>query len=145
MEKEPERLSLIGEPKPTGFKVVKGWKWEKLLLPLKAVPGTTARIRTHTNPSSCGSDIGRIRRRLDAVAPLEDWTFQSGQIMDNSGMYGVWATFNGMMTELERKRKDLARAKHGRATNRGKEAARLRRALQAGSIPDITHPRRGQG
>ena len=77
------------------------------------------------------------------MAPLENWEFNVRTIKDDSGMYGLWATYHGTMTEMELARRDKKQREHSERITRALEAKRLRKQLQAGSIPDITHPRRG--
>lgn len=143
MVKEPDHLTIVWEPPPKGFRHPKSWKWEVLLRPVKASPGSPARIRTHKIKSSAQSEKERIRRRLRQVAPLENWEFNVRTIKDDSGMYGLWATYHGTMTEMELARRDKKQREHSERITRALEAKRLRKQLQAGSIPDITHPRRG--
>lgn len=142
MEKEPEALEIVWEPTPTTFRKHRGWKWEVLLRPVKAAPGSPARIRTHPKKSTAYSERERIRKRLRIVAPLEDWKLEVRTIKDDTGMYGVWATYLGMMTEMESARREKKRREHSERIKEGNEAKRLRKALQAGAVPDITRPRR---
>lgn len=144
MLEEPEALKIVWEPPPTTFRKYRGWKWEKLLAPIKAAPGCPGRIWTSAKKSSGQSVRDRAQRRLREVAPFEDWHFTVRKVQDDSGTWGVWATFNGMMTPAERARRETEARAHGDKIKEANEAKRLRKQLQAGSVPDITRPSPGR-
>lgn len=144
MEREPEALKIVWEPPPESFRKYKGWRWEKLLAPIKAAPGSPGRIWTSAKKSSGQSVRDRARKRLKQVAPLEDWHFSVRKIQDDSGTWGVWATYNGMMTPAERARREMESRAHGDKIRKTRAAKKLREQLQAGAVDDITRPRPGR-
>ncbi len=112
----------------------KGWKWEVLLRPVKAAPGSSARIRTHSTESGANAEVRRIKARLDVACPLERWRFEVGLIQDKSAVWGIWATYLGTMTPQERDEKVIRRMQHSKLVKAGLEKRKIKMALDPGQM-----------
>jgi hypothetical protein len=136
---QPTKLEIKFEPIPETPRKHKGWKWEVLLRPVKASPGSSARVREHPNRTAADSEVRRIRNRLREVAPYERWSIQVRKIQDTSGMYGIFVTFRGVMSEKEKNERDL---KTLMLSKRKKDYWAKRKAREAleerASLTDIT-------
>lgn len=106
------------------------WKWEYLLRPVKASPGSEARVRTHAKRGTAEAEIRRIKARLEMKTPMDRWRFRVRALQDDSAMYGIFATYQGVYTTREKQEAILASRKWA---ERGKKA-RLARSLR--SPPD---------
>ena len=140
MEQEPEKLELLWEAPPKPVKPHKGWKWEVLLRPVKAAPGSPARIRTHLNEAAGRAEVRRIRDRLDKVAPLDKWEFNVFEINDRSGKWGTWATYHGQMTANERMEFVLKREARSKLIREKLELKKLKAQIEGSLFEDLTHP-----
>jgi hypothetical protein len=89
-------------PKPT--KVV-AWKpnmqsWYRRLAPLKSTPGRRARVlRDLKNKDIARARVGNMRNSLRERDPRSKWKIESAKADD--GTYGVWVTYNGVMSDKE--------------------------------------------
>lgn len=137
---EPEKLELIWEPPPElKVKRYRGWKWERLLNPIRDAPGASARIGTYANKNHAHTIQQRAKSRLRDVCPLEDWSFVVRQLQDDSGYCGLFATFNGMMTKEEFHRREILRMERVKRQKLVMEKRKLKRELGELVQPD---PRR---
>lgn len=136
---QPERLEIKWMPAPPGkVKKSQAWKWETLLSPVKAAPGSTAQIWVHDTKIRGDAQVRRIKERLRKVAPYEKWEvlcrqqvhrdFDTDKIITE---FGIYVTYKGVMTEKERLRKDELRRLRSE-----RQKARIRRA-KARKIPNI--------
>ena len=101
-EPEPEFLDIEFMPLPIVIKKTGGWKWENLLKPVRAAPGSSARIRTHAKIENAKAEVRRIKARLEEKCPYENWEFQVLHLQDNSANVGIFATYRGILTEQQR-------------------------------------------
>jgi hypothetical protein len=146
---EPEKLDIQFMPIPkTWNKHHNGWKWEVLLRPVKAAPGSPARIRVHGGKTPknaeyiAKAEIQRIKKRLEKVAPLENWEFQCRQIESTEGLVGVFAVYHGMLTQAEKQDQMLRRAEYSKRAKKAAEVRRARKALAPKPADNVTllHP-----
>lgn len=144
MDREPEKLDIVWEPPHRKVKMHKGWKWEVLLRPVKASPGSPARIRIHKNEATGRAEVHRIKDRLNVADPLGKWEFNVLKMNDRSGDWGVWATYHGQMTPAERTEKMLLAKKRSEKIKKGRELERLKKQISAASIEDLTLPDMGR-
>jgi hypothetical protein len=100
-ERQPERLEIVWEAAPEPIVQKGGWQWEKLLDEVRAAPGCEARIKVRKTQQHARNDISRIRARLREFAPYEKWRLRPRLLRDDSGVYGIFATYQGVMTETE--------------------------------------------
>jgi hypothetical protein len=123
---EPEALDIVFEPVPIPLKERhKGWRWETLLNPVRAAPGSSARIRVNPKVNNARAEIRRIRARLEEVCPMEHWEFNVRRLKDDSGMYGIFATYHGVMTHSEKQDMLIQRKKHSEEVRRGRMKKKL--------------------
>jgi len=144
LDEEPEKLDLRWEPVPTTLYVKrKGWKWEVLLRPVKAAPGSSARIQVHQTKPRAEAQKRRAVKRLKLVDPLGKWQFQVRAIKDTSGVWGLWVTYHGQMTPQEQQEQTIKSKQHSERMKAAFEHKRLRKLIQAqGQEPIIPRPRR---
>jgi hypothetical protein len=95
---EPE---LVWGAAPIRPKQRSGLQWDKLLDQIRAAPGCEARIQVRSTRSHANNDIARIRKRFREQRPYEKWRLRIATLQDDSGVFGVFATFQGVMTESE--------------------------------------------
>ncbi len=89
-------------PKPTRAVV---WKpnmqsWYRRLTPLKSTPGRRARVlRDLRDKNVARARVGNIKKSLRERDPRSKWKIESAKADD--GTYGVWVTYNGVMSDKE--------------------------------------------
>jgi hypothetical protein len=84
--------------------------WYKKLKSMKQFPGRTARIVKNVESYKKAITLRtNIRRSLNTHDPYERWTLASGK--EDDGTWGIWATFEGIMSEDEYQAAQLERAK----------------------------------
>lgn len=94
--------------------------WYKRLKSMKQFPGRTARIMKGIETYKLGNQrAAGIRRGLHIHDSYDRWTIDCGK--EDDGTWGIWATYEGRMTETEHEADELARRK------RSEEALRQRR------------------
>ena len=127
---EPEGLEISWEdPPPPTIVRQKAWRWEILLRPVKAAPGTNPRIRIHETRAAANSEVRRIKARLAKVAPLEDWKFEVHELESKTHYkFGVWACYLGDMSRQEYNRR---RMEFQMRSERIKKAHRRRQVAEA--------------
>ena len=130
----------------TAYKKQPGWKWETLLNPVRAAPGSSAKIRTHRNKTNADAEVRTIKKRMREARPLERWKFEARSMQDLSGEIGVFATYLGVMTEKERQEKDIASAAWSAKMKKAHAERKLLKGLgQITDIRQITRPVQGRG
>lgn len=98
---QPPKLDIHWEERPKPIpKKYRGWKWESLLAPVKAVPGVEARVNVYDKVYAAREMVQRARRRLEQVDPLDVWEFHVGK-MNTRDHFGVWVTYRGKRTRQE--------------------------------------------
>lgn len=124
----------------------RGWKWEKLLKPLKEAPGCEARVRTHSARHNADAEIRRIKFRLKQVAPFEDWEFHSCSYRSEEGehLFAVYATYRGTMSVSEKNARDEMFRLRSEKRKKLMKANKLRKQLATADITDLTRARMGR-
>jgi hypothetical protein len=135
---QPDHLDIEFMPIPDRYAFKhRGWRWETLLKPVKAAPGSSARIRVHADKdrqraeNNAKAEVRRIKARLEEVAPMEKWEFAVRQIDGTEGIVGTFATFLGMYSKSEKQDQILKRKE---ISERMKRAAVKKKLLA--EIPD---------
>jgi hypothetical protein len=123
---EPESLEIEFMEAPQSLRRnSKTWRWEFLLRPVKAAPGSEARIRTHAKRGTADAEVRRIKWRLEQKTPMDKWRFRVRPLQDASAMYGIFATYQGVYTTREKQE----------AVIRSKEwSAKIKKARLANSL-----------
>lgn len=124
-EPEPDHLDIEFTPWPLTIKKTGGWSWEKLLNPVRAAPGSPARIRTHAKVDNAKAEVRRIKQRLEEKCPYEKWEFRVLHIHDTSANCGIFACYHGIMSEAERHEQAIRKKQY---SERAKKSA-VKRAL----------------
>jgi hypothetical protein len=142
-----EQLEIEFCPVPDRFvQKHKGLKWESLLNPVRAVPGSPARIKVCSTDGVAKIEVKRIKDRMREVREMERWEFNIRPLRDQSDRYGIWATFRGIYTVAEYQ-DELIRRKAAR--DRGIRAGAKRRARKALQEPmsnvSLLRPNPGRG
>jgi hypothetical protein len=127
----------------TAYKKQPRWKWETLLNPVRAAPGSPAKIRTHKKRGDAEAEIRAIKNRMREARPYEKWTFQARSMQDLSGEFGVFAIYQGIMSEQEYQEKKIKSALWSERVKLAKEKKKLEREL--GGITDIRQITRATG
>jgi hypothetical protein len=121
---EPE---LVWESAPERVNQRSGLRWDKLLDQIRAAPGCEARIQVRNTAAHARDDIGRIKKRFRENRPYEKWRLRAALLRDDSGAYGVFATYLGEMTEAEYQ---IEAARFAEASARAKSNAKKRNAMR---------------
>lgn len=137
----PEKLDISFESPPVQIRgKYAGWKWEKLLAPVKAAPGCEARVRIWGKKPAANNEIHRIRKRLEEVAPLEKWKFRihAWHGEDQGQHWAIYATYLGMMTKQEKFELDEKKRFRSEKTKKSWELRKARNELANLNMADIT-------
>lgn len=126
-EPEPEHLDIEFMPFPIKIQKHGGWTWEKLLNPVRAAPGSPARIRTHAKEANAKAEVRRIKARLAEKCPYEKWEFRVLHIHDTSANVGVFACYHGVMSEKERHEQVIRKKQYSERAKRSAVKRRLNR------------------
>ena len=121
---EPELVWMSAPERP---KQRTGLQWDKLLDQIRAAPGCEARIQVRPNRDHASNDITRIRKRFRDQRPYEKWRLRVRLLQDDSGVYGVFATYQGVMTESEYQ---IEQVRLAEAKARALRAAKKREAIK---------------
>lgn len=125
-EPEPEALDIEFMPFPIKIVKTRNWRWERLLQPVRAAPGSPARIKTHAKIENAKKEVQRIKLRLRETCPYEKWEFRVLHINGTEANVGIFACYRGVMSETERHEDAIRRKQY---SERGKKAA-VTRALK---------------
>ena len=142
-----EQLEIEFCPVPERFvQKHKGLKWESLLNPVRAVPGSPARVKVCSTNGVAKIEVKRIKDRMREVREMENWEFNIRPLRDESDRYGIWATFHGIYTVAEWQdellRRKMARDRGLRAGAKRKARAALREPVAKVSV---LRPNPGRG
>jgi hypothetical protein len=133
----PENFEIRWEPVPSYLKPKsRRVPWNKLLEPLKAAPGSPARIITQTNRESASVMVARIKRVMEKADPYADWQFSIRAIQDTSGIIGIWAVYRGQMSQAELNEKLRMRAVRRKRWELSMEKKRIKQELEGITQPN---------
>ena len=74
--------------------------WHKRLAPMRRYPGRRARVLSELKTSELAQNRKRkIDEAMQKANPRERWEINTRR--EETGTYGVWVTYHGVMTEAE--------------------------------------------
>ena len=146
-EPQPEKLDIVFMPVPEPWQQKhKGWKWEVLLNPVRASPGSPARVKVSSSQAVAKIEVKRMKDRLREVCQMEKWTFSVRPLRDESDRYGIWATYKGIYTTAEWQDELIQRQQYRERALRAAKKRAAKRAMQEslGTV-SLLRPNPGRG
>jgi hypothetical protein len=127
----PDGFEIVWESRPAvTVRKPTGLKWEKYLQPVKAAPGSEARIFRCETRKRADARVRQIKNRLLKADPMGRWEFKVSAMQDKEGGYGIWATYRGQMTAQQHLEQELKRRAHSEKMKAHWEKRRIKQQLQ---------------
>ena len=115
-------------------------KWELYLQPIKAAPGTEARVFRAKSRTDASSKKTQIQNRMLKMDPMGNWRVDVYQMHDADGGYGIFVTYLGQLSQQEKRERDLKRAERKAEYQRRHALRKAKEDLQriAAELPPQT-------
>ena len=112
--------------------------WFTSLQPIRTAPGTEARILRCRDRNQALYYQRRIKEDLRAKDPMGNWKITTHTIQDTQGGVGVWASYHGQMTAVEKAAQELASKSHSEKMRKSWQRKKLKKQLS--DEYDLIHP-----
>jgi hypothetical protein len=109
--------------------------WSRRLNPMRQWPGRIAKIDEVKDAKAAKMKMQNIRSSLENADDHERWTITSRK--QDDGKVGLWACYEGVMTESQFLEYQLERSKRAKKSTQGKLAAQAKRAQALARIRPI--------